>query len=525
VYKLLLVDDEPMAVEVLKYILDWEKLGYIVCGTCGNGKEAIEAIEKYNPDVIITDIKMPVMDGMDLIRHTREIGKKNIKFIVVSGYGEFEYAKRAIKYDVRYYLQKPIMEEEIYEIVIEVKKELDSMCRNNECAERDKKAILNSVLGQLIHGNNRDEVFKYLRSSMDEEILLKAWNCVVLELEVSEQVDIKNEVKNTRHKVRTAIDEQLDSNSVFFVLEQSPNKFIILVSLKDDDSQNIGIDYMVENIYQRIISFIPYGFTIGVGENSSGIYAVKHSYDTALLALSHRFYRGLNSLIFYNEIKELSFSFKFNDLIMSNKVLEVVEELDNNIMINTINETFEYFKKNRIDPEIVIMFTSNMICKINNLIYQSDDKGKSYIDNHTIRGLREHERTMEELKGFFESFCISYCEYLKKIRSREAGGNIAKIQQFIKENYKRNITIRELAEKVYMHPAYLGQFFINKFGVGFNEYIHELRIEEAKRLMNETNMKNNEIAQGLGYCNYNSFLQQFQKYTGMKPTEFRNSIH
>jgi Response regulator containing CheY-like receiver domain and AraC-type DNA-binding domain len=76
-----------------------------------------------------------------------------------------------------------------------------------------------------------------------------------------------------------------------------------------------------------------------------------------------------------------------------------------------------------------------------------------------------------------------------------------------------------------MHPAYLGQLFTRKFGMGFNEYIHELRIQEAKRLMDETNMKNHEIAEGLGYSSYNSFLQQFQKRTGMKPTEFRNSVH
>jgi two-component system response regulator YesN len=525
VYKVLLVDDEPMALEGLKYVLNWEKIGFCLCGTCSNGKEAVDAIEEYNPDVIITDIKMPVMDGMDLIRHTRELGKENINFIVVSGYGEFEYAKRAIKYDVRYYLQKPIMEEEIYEIVIEIKKKLDAMCRNNECAEMDKKALLNGVLGHLLCGNNSEEVFQYLKSFLDEKTLLKDWNCVVIELEAAEQGDVKGEFKNTRIKLRVAIDEALRSNSVFFVLEESPNIFIILASLKNDKLQNTKIDYIAENIHQSIISFITSGFTIGVGENSVGIIDIKHSYTTALLALRHRFYRGLNSLIFYNEIKELTFNFKFNDLIMSNKVLEAVEELDSNIIRNIINETFEYFKKSRIDPEIVIMFTSNMICKINNLIYQSEDKGKSYIDKHTIRGLKEHERTMQELKEFFESFCMSYCEYLKKVRSKVAGVNIAKVEIFVKENYKRNITIRELAETVYMHPAYLGQLFIQKFGVGVNEYIHELRIEEAKRLMNVTNMKNNEIAQGLGYCNYNSFLQQFQKYTGMKPTEFRNSVY
>jgi two-component system response regulator YesN len=129
---------------------------------------------------------------------------------------------------------------------------------------------------------------------------------------------------------------------------------------------------------------------------------------------------------------------------------------------------------------------------------------------------------MLELNAFFEDFCIGYCEHIKTVRCDNSESNVIKIEAFIKKNYKRNITIRELAENVYLHPAYLGQLFTRKFGMNFNEYVHEMRIKEAKRLMKLTNMKNHEIAEGLGYCNYNSFLQQFQKSTGMKPTEFRN---
>ena len=206
---------------------------------------------------------------------------------------------------------------------------------------------------------------------------------------------------------------------------------------------------------------------------------------------------------------------------MSSKVFEAVEEVNINKINNIIDTTFEYFKAHRIDPDIVIMFTSNMICKINNLIYQTDDKAKEFIDNHTILDIKGHERSMEELKKFFEGFCLGVCEYFEKVRDRKAVSNVTKIEAFIKENYKRNITIRELAENLYMHPAYMGQLFNRKFGMSFNEYIHEMRIEEAKRLMKGTNLNNYEIADGLGYSNYNSFLQQFQKYTSMKPTEYR----
>ncbi|HEY5583362.1 MAG TPA: response regulator [Ruminiclostridium sp.] len=524
-YKVLLVDDEPMALELLKYVMDWDKFGFSVCGTCWNGKEAVDAIDKYEPDIIITDIKMPVMDGLDLIRYAREHGKGNIKFIVVSGYGEFEYARKAMKYDVRFYLQKPILREEIYEIIIEVKKQLDEMCRYKESSRMDQKALLDGVLDNILWGSDSKKALEYLKSFWDEDMLKMGWNCIVieLELELADKLDIYDGFKDTRLKVRETIDKAVKANFGIFALEQSSNTFIVLVSLKNEKPSGSIINILADGIYQSLCTAISSGFTIGVGEKVEGINSVKHSYTTAVASLGHRFYRSLNCLILYNDIKEETFNFEFNELFMSNKVFEAVEDINSNKIKDIIDTTFEYFKIHRIHQDIVIMFTSNMICKINNLIYEADHKANEFLENHTIRELKDHERTMEELKKFFEGLCIGYCEYLKKIRCKNSVSNIEKIEVFIKENYKRNITIRELSEKVYMHPTYLGQLFIRKFGMGFNEYMHKMRIEEAKRLINMTNLKNHEIAEGVGYSNYNSFLQQFHKYIGMKPSEYRNS--
>lgn len=524
-YKVLLVDDEPMAVEGLRYIVDWGKLGFWVCATCENGKEAVDAIDEYHPDVIITDIKMPVMDGLDLIQHTKEHGGENVKFIVVSGYAEFEYAKKAMQYDVRYYLQKPILKEEIDEIIIEVKEQLDQMQRSRKCSEIDQKAELDYVLSQILLGSNSPRDFEYVECAVAEEIIMRLWNCVVIEIEASDDMDIRGEFKNIRLKVRGAIDEAVKNYSDFFVFDHDLNKFIILLGIKNNAEHDNTINNVARSVFQSLDSIVPFGFTIGVGENVEGINGLKHAYDTARTALGHRFYMGLKCLIFYNEIKKIKFKFEFNDLIMSDKVLEAVEELDKNKIRNIIDTIFEFFKVNTTDPEIVIMFTSNMIYKINNLISQVDDKQRDLINIHTICEIRKHERSMQTLKEFFEGFCLGYCEYFENVRSRNAESNIIKIEAFVKENYKRNITLRELAENMYMHPAYLGQLFIQKFGMGFNEYVHKLRMEEAKRLMKGTILKNHEIAQRLGYCNYNSFLIQFQKYMDMKPTEFRNSEH
>ena len=524
-YKVLLADDEPMALEMLKYVLDWNEMGFAICGSCSNGKEVLEAIDTYKPDVVITDIRMPVMDGLDMIRYVREHGKEATIFIVVSGYGEFEYAKKAMQYAVKYYLQKPIFEEEIYEIIIEVKEQLDQRLRDKESSRMDDKAALEGVLSNILLGNTSEENIKSLKNFIDNDTITMGWNCIVIEFEGSEQPETSEKLKSTRLQVRRALEKFVESSLGVFVLEQSSNSFIVLISLKNQKHQEIRIKNIAEEIYQSLISVVFSGFTVGVGEPVMGINVVKHSYAGAVDALSHRFYIGLNSLIFYNEIKGKNFNYEFNDIGMFNKILEAVEETDVNKIKRMISEVFEYFESHRIHPDIVRLVTSNTIGKIENLLIKSEHKTRDLIEKHTIRELKDHERTMHTLRKFFEAACLSGCEDFKKERTVKAGDNIVKIEAFIKENYKKNITIRELSEYVYMHPAYLGQLFIRTFGIGFNEYIHKMRIEEGKRLIDGTNLKNNEIAHALGYSSYNSFLLKFQKYTGMKPTEFRNRGH
>ena len=256
-YKVLLVDDEPMALEGLKYVVDWQKLGFLVCGTCWNGKQAAVAIDKYEPDIIITDIKMPVMDGLDLIQYALEHGKENIEFIVVSGYGEFEYAKKAMQYGVRYYLQKPIFKEEINEIIIEVKQQLDTMRRDKESSQMDQKAVLNGVLIHLLLGSDRKEDIEHLKSFFHEDMLLMGWNCIVIEIEPFDQLDIKVGFnKNTRLNIRKAIDKVVESNLGFFVIEKSSNTIIILASLNNEEQRECKLNNMAVGVYKSLISVV-----------------------------------------------------------------------------------------------------------------------------------------------------------------------------------------------------------------------------------------------------------------------------
>lgn len=515
-YKVLLVDDEPMALKAIEYAADWVSLGFSICGTCCNGKEAVDAIDRLQPDIVVTDIKMPVMDGLDLIRYAKENKKDNIIFILVSGYGEFEYARKAMKYGVRYYLQKPVFQEDICEIIQEIKQNLDKV---NKSTVINKKVILQEVLSQLIRGIDAHQAVNYLKNLLDGDAFFMKWNCILIDCFNTSYGNTVEE--NDNKTITAAIDEVTVDNKYIFVLEQNLNRFVIVEGFKSDKLFDSNKESSALRIYDKLLSLHLQNFSIAVGECVSELSRVKDSYITANETLRYKFYRGLNCLVFYKDVKEKAFNFQFNDLFMSGKVIEAVEELEIDKVRSTIDEIFQYFEIHRIDPDIVIMFISNMVCKINNLIEANSRSEIKY--NNTILEIKEQEKTILALKKIFENFCVQCCECLKEARRSNSENNIEKIEAFVRRNYKRNITIRELSENIYMHPAYVGQLFIHKFGICLNEYIHELRIQEAKKLMRETDLKNHEIAEELGYCNYNSFLKHFQKYAGMKPKEFRDN--
>ena len=122
--KVLLVDDEPLAIEGMKNIIKWEKIGYNICGVAEDGEEAISIIRKTKPDVVVTDIRMPVLDGLELISLVKKRIDSNIKFIILSGYSEFEYAKKAMEFGVKHYLLKPVFEEEMQQVLLELYTEI-----------------------------------------------------------------------------------------------------------------------------------------------------------------------------------------------------------------------------------------------------------------------------------------------------------------------------------------------------------------------------------------------------------------
>lgn len=168
--KVLLVDDEPLAIEGMKNIIKWEKIGYKICGVAEDGEEAISIIRKTKPDVVVTDIRMPVLDGLELISLVKKRIDSNIKFIILSGYSEFEYAKKAMEFGVKHYLLKPVFEEEMQQVLLElyteIKKEKESKLQKTEEAHMSISSLIKKLTQK---DGSYDELLNIYNSTFNKD--------------------------------------------------------------------------------------------------------------------------------------------------------------------------------------------------------------------------------------------------------------------------------------------------------------------------------------------------------------------
>lgn len=533
-YKVLLVDDEPLTLEGLKLMVDWESLGYKISGECGNGEEAVSLIEKLLPDLVITDIRMPVMDGLDLIEHVKKHMDQNIKFIILSGYNEFEYARRALKFEVNHYVLKPIFPEEMVAVLREMYQRLKQVNlptrikleENIAAIDRSEGGLdVNDILYKIAHGGFEPEYLPVLQKTLGKNAIFQPWSYLIVETGFTagmiEKTGVHDSARGECQDERDVIQRTVKKMfaDACFIWEQDIDCLELLIG--EDALRLTNFSTAADQLCRAISDEGVNGFYIAVGECSPDLYSLRNSYLTARQALNYKFFTEVNQVISYNEVKEKTVNHNIQ-ITYLDAVIDALEDFNPEKIASAIEAAFSYFQTELLAPEIVKMFVLNIIYHSIHLIQEMNGNPIELLGKYELTHFEKRKTTMADLKSILQSYSLECCLYLKTLQERNSQLNIYRIEEYMKQNFKRNITIKEIAKNFYMHPAYIGQLFLKKFGFSFNEYLHRLRIREAKKLMAVSPLKTHEIAAEVGYNNYHSFLDNFKKYTGFKPVDYKS---
>jgi len=528
-YKVLLVDDEPEVILAVIKKMEWEKLGFEVIGHALNGEEALEMAETNTPDVVMTDIKMPFMDGLTLSRKLKE-NYAGMKIIIFSGFDEFEYAREAIKIEVEEYILKPMKLEELTEIFSRIKNLLDIERNEKINIDKLKEYYLNSLpimqdqffIG-LIEGRMEEEQIESYKNNY--QIKMNGPSYGVTVYRVCEQVDKEEtdiEMKQELQKisVKHILDENLEEFDFdsFAYFEQ----IIHITNFNEVKDIKHYVDE-VDKICKLVERMLGVHVVAGIGKNVTQLSHLKFSYEGAKNAA---FYRGSGGVSHATYIEELQPALNEMVSLDDQNIQAIITEIkmgDKEKLTHQIEKFIEAMKERKLSIQqlqIILMGITTELYKLSGAY--DIDMSEVFGDNLDIYQKVLHFNGLEEVQAWLTQVCLLVRKSISKERKNTAKVIIDKAVSYIEENYGDcTLSIEKICSELNVSSAYFSTIFKRETGKTFLNYLTEIRMEKAILLLDGTEEKTYIISEKVGYSEPNYFSYVFKKKYGMAPSKYR----
>ncbi|AIQ40828.1 response regulator [Paenibacillus sp. FSL R7-0297] len=497
-YKVVLADDETIALEGLRTQTDWEELGFEICGACENGEEALAAIVQNSPDLVITDIRMPGIDGLELIGRVCSLQMEQPIFIVLSGYGEFEYARTAIRYGVRHYLLKPVVEAEWDKVLTDITDELELRVKQRMQQSMLASRLLPLAIARMLEGHwaEPEEEAAEQMDRLDETVT--GWTYLHVEGHSSNISELCRELAGP-------------AGALFIDLPGDQAGLVV-------ESAEAAAGLSEQLCAGLTLSGVKGSVSIGPSVRSLRELPVSYR-EAAGAAARHYFYSGGSSPVDSAIEGEGQVNYNLPATELIEEMISAVERLQEKKVLEKLNEMFGVFKENRTDPGVVQMTSMDIMLRSMELLKEFGGVDDQW--SGTLDCFRTEPKSLEALQATLQNVLETCMNSIRQHKERNSEHPLIRVECFLRDHYSRHLTVKEVAEHFYINPVYLGQAFIKKHGISILEYIHNLRIEAAKKRLIETHDTVRSIVESVGYVHYHHFLREFEKRTALKPVAFR----
>lgn len=508
----LIADDERVVLEGLKYIIDWQSLGFTICDTATNGADALEKIRSLNPNLCLLDIRMPKMNGIEVVQAAVEAGYTG-KFVILSGVTDFKLAQTAMRYGVDFYLTKPIDENELEQAVSSVYKLIVSEEKNQTFYEQYRDKAKQSILKEILL-NTCD----YYKLDLDD-LHLKANIYQIISYENCNQ-DYFYQTWNFADLMRVTNQD----NNTFDLIDLDQRKIILLKgNFAISKFENLLSHYRVAP--QKGSPFD--SVFLAYGQKVSRIQDIHISYEDVCRLSDRRFFCEENQhIIGYENLLD---NLTQTTIITKNTASDYSERFTNYIQSHNptlITETLKELNHNLTYADMDIPGIKHFLIDLYILVKQKimqfhPDVDIPFLANASAIDLVERKYYLYEIITFLaEQFDMLM--YSVGYSSRE--NVMDEVLYYIHHNYRENLKLETIAPLFGYNSSYLGKGFSKRVGVNFTSYVDQVRISEAKKLLEQDQLKVYEIASLVGYSNVDYFHKKFKKYVGTSPAEYRKKL-
>jgi len=518
-YKIILVDDEDdVRGRVISKIT--EESGFVVVGKAGNGYDALELIEAHNPDVVITDIKMPFINGIELARIIRR-DYPTVKVGFISGYDEFDFAREAIELNVISYMMKPITSDEVNTFLKKLKGILDSERQQIQDVDSLNKKY-SEFIPKIIQSNLQAFSTKTILDSADLSNLRDLTfdcdldNYIVCTIGLND-----NEFSNANEmSVRSIIENTFKSFEL--IVSYKNNEGISFVVGVDKTFNNNMFDSRVFEVIKYIEEYVHIDVIIGVSQVFDNFIHFPAAFKESIEAKRHGGYYNLEQLVYYIDIinkekkspeinpellKEFDYAIRFKSF---EEIQEILDEIK---MMFTIDKN-EYI----VDHQLLLINIANSLVNFSNM--NTEDEITSY-GSSLLKTLSSFKNSADLFKWFLST--------VKEIREKNSKIQVNKAEKLIEDTFTlieqnfsdSSLSLESVADELNISISYLSMLIKKKRDITFNKYLIKVRMEKAEELLKYTNEKILNISSSVGYNEVYYFSHSFKKYTGLSPREYR----
>ncbi|MCY9694515.1 helix-turn-helix domain-containing protein [Paenibacillus alginolyticus] len=529
-YNLFIVEDEWLVLQGLKLTIPWEEMRCTLIGEARDGQAGLEGILANPPDILLTDIRMPAMDGIQLAEKVAEL-LPQVKVVFLTGFDDFIYAQKAVKLGAADFVLKPTNPDELIQVIGRITSKLDEERRLQSQQERlklkygwEKPLIEEKVLYDLMldyAGTLEKEWFVEYGTGLehtDGGVVIPPYRVVLLQMDGLK--DMGTDSRQLRDQIKERIKELSKELSTLTLVRINETRYAFLANrqIERGDLADLFDSLMVllSSFAQRCVLTVSHSFTT--------IDMIPAAYIQAMRAMYQTVFLGGEKMIWFEDIERLQETVSVNHTVLK-ELIELVKWGNPSSIEAQTGLWYSHLIHLHADGFTARRSFFEFIVTLNSLLLRDSELHNIVIDSGFL--LTSAERVDDSLEQWLIRLNDTLFEWNRQcaeLSDPQKKSGFEEIELFIREHYAEDISLQGIAERYHMSESYFSRLFKKQVGTSFLEYVTLIRVGQAKELLTNPRLRIYEVSVQVGYQDQRYFSQLFRKYTGETPTEFRKRL-
>jgi len=524
----LIVDDEPLMRLGIQKAIDWSSYGIQEITTAPNGRTALQMVEQRQPDVLLTDVKMPGLDGLELSRMVKE-SWPFVKIVIISGYDDFSYAKKSISYGVTDYLLKPIdnksLSQTMEKVTQEIAEERGKLRRQEQMSHLLQQSVgiaRQKVLKELLFGEAGEQEVKRYEHVLGLHDSLSGPHAVAL-VKINafkEKSTLFRDGTLLHFAVQNILEELLRTEGRGELVDLRPGSLCLLLKQDGSGTAPMEMEAFVLKAQAAVMDYLRIPTTWGLGSVSSCVQGLRQSYRDADRALKARWQSPGKRIFSAGEPSGEPFA--SGDAVHT--AIQALQLGSTKPLLDELAKTRDKLSQATMyDPESIESYYLKLAESVEGVLRERSKDKQIDVRERVSEALYLSDTladASDSVDAVFQETAQIIHQHLPKPYSKV----IRDVIDFLNQHYGEEISLADAANRVFLNRSYLSYLFVQETGSNFSDFLAELRLEKAKELLTAGGMKNYEVAEAVGYKDFRHFGHLFKKHTGMTPSEFRKLV-